>query len=203
MDLKSLVELSSKFVNSLFADELSLQLSFHSTYHTQNVVIAAQEIGVNVGLSPEELDLVAIAAWFHDTGYTKGYIGHEQTSVNIARDFLTDSGLDALRIDRITSGILATIFPQHPNNKLEMVLCDADLYHFSKTNYPKLEVSLRREWEICLNLYYTDEQWNSLNLDMLTTHEYFTVYGKTILQQSKQKNIDQLKMMIEQGNQNL
>lgn len=64
MDLKSLVELSSKFVAALFADELSLQLSFHSAYHTGNVVIAAKEIGIKVGLSPEELDLVAIAAWF-------------------------------------------------------------------------------------------------------------------------------------------
>ena len=194
MDLKYLVELSSKFVTALFADELSLQLSFHSAYHTGNVVIAAKEIGVNIGLSPEELDLVTIAAWFHDTGYTKRYAGHEQLSVNIAMDFLADSGLDAQYIEKITSCILATTFPQSPKNVMEMVLCDADFYHFSRANYPKFEASLRREWEICLNVHYTDEQWNALNLDMLTNHEYFTGYGKTVLQSRKRFNIDRLKL---------
>ncbi|TKB98455.1 HD domain-containing protein [Pedobacter cryotolerans] len=193
MELKFLVELSSKFVTTLFADELSLQLSFHSAHHTGNVVIAAQEIGVKVGLSPEELDLVTIAAWFHDTGYTKGYAGHEQLSVNIARDFLADNGLDALYIEQVTSCILATTYPQSPKNILEMVLCDADFYHFSRANYPTFEASLRREWETCLNIHYTTEQWNALNLAMLTNHEYFTVYGKTVLQARKQKNIDNLK----------
>jgi len=41
------------------------------------VVLAAQEIGIKVGLSTEELNLLAITAWFHDTGYTRGYVGHE------------------------------------------------------------------------------------------------------------------------------
>ena len=196
MDLKSLVELSSKFVTALFADELSVQLSFHSAYHTGNVVIAAQEIGIKVGLSPEELNLVTIAAWFHDTGYTKGYAGHEQLSVNIARDFLADNGLNAQHIEKITSCILATTFPQRPTNALEMVLCDADFYHFSRANYPKFEASLRREWQTCLNMHYTDEQWNAINLEMLTKHKYFTVYSKTVLQTRKQKNIDNLKKII-------
>ncbi|WP_158542185.1 HD domain-containing protein [Pedobacter chinensis] len=203
MDLNHIVELSSRFVTDLFAEELSVQLSFHSAYHTGNVVIAAEEIGLNAGLSTEELDLVAIAAWFHDTGYTRGYSGHEQLSVIIARDFLADNGLDAQRIEKITSCILATVFPQRPKNKLEMVLCDADFYHFSRDDYPGFEVSLRKEWETCLNLHYTDEQWNALNLEMLTNHQYFTVYGKTVLQERKQRNIDQLKMVVAGNAQSL
>lgn len=203
MDLKLLVELSSRFVTKLFAEELSLQLRFHSTYHTSNVVLAAQEIGIREGLTTEEINLVAIAAWFHDTGYTKAYIGHEQLSASIARDFLTDHGLDADRIENITSCILATLFPQSPNNKLQMVLCDADFYHFSKVDYPKFESCLRREWEICLNMHYADEQWDALNLEMLTNHEYFTGYGKTILQSRKQLNIDRLKLAIDNKDHNL
>jgi predicted metal-dependent HD superfamily phosphohydrolase len=196
MNLNHLVELSSKFVTVLFANELSSQLGFHTAHHTGNVVIAAQEIGIQEGLPLEELNLVAIAAWFHDTGYTKEYAGHEQLSITIARNFLADQELDVQRIERITSCILATIFPQRPKNTLEMVLCDADFYHFSRPDYPKIEQSLRKEWETCLNLYYTDEQWNALNLEMLTRHEYFTNYGKTVLQLGKFKNIDILRQII-------
>lgn len=196
MDLKPFVELSSKFVTALFAEELSVQLSFHSAHHTGNVVRAVEEIGLNVALSPDDLDLVTIAAWFHDTGYTRGYAGHEQLSVIIARDFLVGMRLDGQRIDRIASCILATTFPQSPKNALEMVLCDADFYHFSRADYPKFEASLRREWETCLNMHYTDDKWNALNLQMLTNHEYFTGYGKTVLQEKKQKNIETLKNAV-------
>ena len=193
MNLNNLVDLSSRFVTTLFADELSEQLCFHSAFHTGNVVIAAREIGLQAGISPEELDLVAIAAWFHDTGYTKTYVGHELLSATIARDFLVENGLDAERIEKVTSCILATIFPQQPKTKVEMVLCDADFYHLSRADYAKFEKSLRKEWETCLNLYYTNEQWNELNLEMLTTHEYFTAYGRTVLQEGKAKNIAKLK----------
>jgi predicted metal-dependent HD superfamily phosphohydrolase len=128
-------------------------------------------------------------------GVATGIAGHEQLSVNISRDFLADNGLDPLYIEQITSCILATMFPQSPKNILEMVLCDADFYHFSRANYPTFEASLRREWETCLNIHYTTEQWNALNLAMLTNHEYFTGYGKIVLQTGKQKNIDILKVL--------
>lgn len=193
MEINHIVNLTSRYVTNLFATELSTQLSFHSAQHTQNVVIASQEIGIKAGLTNEELDLVAIAAWFHDTGYTKGYAGHEQLSVAIASDFLTENGLGAQQIECITSCILATRFPQVPKNKLEMVLCDADFYHFSRNDYAEFEALLRKEWEICLNLCYTDAQWNALNYEMLNTHTYFTTYGQTVLQESKQKNIARLK----------
>lgn len=203
MDLNAIVDLSSRFVTKLFADELNLQLRFHSAYHTGNVVIASQEIGLNAGLSQEELDLVGIAAWFHDTGYTKGYAGHELLSIAIAKNFLIENSLNAERIEAVISCILATTFPQQPKNKMDMVLCDADFYHFSQANYPKFAAALRREWENCLNLHYTDEQWNGLNLAMLTKHEYFTTYGKTVLQPKKQKNIDHLKQLTCIHNQSL
>lgn len=76
---------------------------------------------------------------------------------------------------------------------MEVVLCDADFYHLSRAHYTKFEKSLRKERETCLNLYYTNEPWNALNLEMLTTHEYFTTYGKTVLQDGKAKNIAKLK----------
>jgi len=203
MNLSRIVGLSSSFVINLFAGRLSPQLGFHNANHTENVVTAVQEIGLKVGISPDELDLITIAAWFHDTGYTKCYAGHEQLSAAIARDFLLENELDTVQIERITSCILATTFPQKPKNSFEMVLCDADFYHFSRPDYAKFEKSLRREWATCLNLYYTDEQWNMLNLEMLSSHVYFTSYGKIVLQERKQKNIDQLRQLISIDGQRL
>ena len=111
------------------------------------------------------------------------YAGHEMESVKIARDFLIGNGLDAERIEKICLCVLATIFPQNPKSRMEMVLCDADFFHFSRTDYAGFESSLRIEWETILNRYYTNEQWNSINLAMLINHHYFTDFGRTVLQE--------------------
>jgi hypothetical protein len=62
--------------------------------------------------------------------------------------------------------------------------------HFALENYRDFANDLRREWEVQLDKHYSDEEWRSLNLRILQQHQYFTEYGKTILQNTKQKNID-------------
>lgn len=92
----------------------------------------------------------------------------------------------------VSSCILATRFPQQPKNKPEEILCDADFYHFSRTDYTAHEQQLRKEWEIHLHLKYTDDEWDKLNYEMLKDHKYFTTYGQTVLQERKKENLKKL-----------
>lgn len=73
-----------------------------------------------------------------------------------------------------------------------MVICDADFYHFSLNDYQDYADRLKGEWEENLGLVYTDLAWDTLNLEMLSRHEYFTAYGKKILQEKKMLNIKKL-----------
>lgn len=203
MDLDHLIDLSGDYVTELFKKKLNTSLSFHTIDHTRNVVSASHEIGIHAGLSQEEIQLLTISAWFHDTGYTMAYAGHEMESVKIARDFLIGNGLDTERIEKICSCVLATSFPQNPKSRIEMVLCDADFFHFSRTDYAEFESSLRIEWETILNRHYTNEQWNSINLAMLINHHYFTDFGRTVLQERKQHNILCIQRLLSSCNQSL
>lgn len=181
-----------EFAVTLLERRLPEHLYFHNLCHTQEVVEAVTEIGNHSGLSAEELHTVIVAAWFHDTGYCNTYSDHEIEGANISHAFLTLLGVPEKRIATVSSCILATKFPQQPKNKLEEILCDADFYHFSRTDYPAHAQALRKEWEIHLHLKYTDQEWNKLNYEMLKSHRYFTVYGQTVLQERKKENIKNL-----------
>ena len=185
------------FVKDCLHNRLSLQMYFHNLGHTLLVVKGVEVIGKAEGLSEDELFILKLAAFLHDLGYTEKYWGHEEESARIAAEFLGANGLAIEKIELVKKCIVATKFPQHPAGKLEEVICDADFYHFSLPDYQDYASRLRTEWETNLNLFYTDVEWDELNLNMLSAHIYFTDYGKNILQQKKALNIVKLKSRFE------
>lgn len=177
-------------------EKLNPKLYFHNELHTAYVVTAAQEIGSNSGLNVEEMEIVMLAAWFHDTGYTEAYKDHELISIEIATQFLANLGIASEKIADVRSCILATRYPQKPVNLMEMVICDADFYHFSSDRYIDFASALKKEWEETIGLTYTQHQWDSINLEMLQFHHYFTPYSKVNLQSKKEENIKKLTAFI-------
>jgi len=196
MDLNQLIIGISDYVRKLLRDNLKPDFHFHNLSHTENVVAGAREIGLASGLDHDELVTLMIAAWFHDTGYTEVYNGHEAISVEIFYNYLREIKMHDTFSIKVKGCILATRIPQQPKTLMEQIICDADFHHLSRYDYNLFAQALRKEWENCLNLHYTDIQWISLNLGMLTKHEYFTDYGKNVLQKRKQQNIDQLRQSI-------
>ncbi|MFX1704854.1 HD domain-containing protein [Chitinophaga ginsengisegetis] len=174
------------YISSLLNRGLAAPVSFHTIAHTRTVVTAVTEIGAASGLTPAQLELVQIAAWFHDAGYCYTYIGHEEESKKIARQYLTQHGMPDAAIQQVLACIEATKMPQHPLTLMEEVLCDADLYHLSQDNYQEEEALLREEWAGCLFRCFTDEEWNRMNDAFLIRHQYFTDYGRRVLQERKE-----------------
>ena len=185
------------FVKECLQSRLSLQMYFHNLGHTLLVVNGVKRIGKAEGLSKDELFILELAAFLHDVGYTEKYWGHEEESTRIAAEFLGANGLALEKIALVKKCIVATKFPQHPVSKLEQVICDADFYHFSLPDYQDYASRLKTEWETNLDLFYTDVEWDELNLKMLSAHVYFTDYGGNILQQKKALNIAKLKSRFE------
>ena len=93
------------------------------------------------------------------------------------------------KIERVKSAIKATKMPQRPKNKLEEILCDADLSHLGSQDFFEVSASLRREWHALGEEELSDEEWIKQNLDFLRQHEYFTAYGKETFSERKAKNL--------------
>jgi predicted metal-dependent HD superfamily phosphohydrolase len=92
----------------------------------------------------------------------------------------------------VLSCIDATHYPQVPHSIESQVLCDADFFHLTRPDYKKYEEGLREEFKIFLNKEYTDAEWKEINCAMLCSHQYFTEYGKNVLQKLKEINLKSL-----------
>ncbi|MGB3466420.1 MAG: HD domain-containing protein, partial [Cyclobacteriaceae bacterium] len=98
-----------EFVKETLQRELPKGVVYHDLHHTEQVVEAAREIGQHSGLSDAELEIVILAAWFHDLGFKdKTGVNHEEASASLAADFLRGKNYDEAKIKQVESCIMAT-----------------------------------------------------------------------------------------------
>jgi HD superfamily phosphodiesterase len=81
---------------------------YHNLNHTRDVVKAARKIGQYVNLSDEEMEILLISAWFHDTGFMKSYENHEAESINYAKAFFREVGYPEENQEKIIACINST-----------------------------------------------------------------------------------------------
>lgn len=181
-----------EYVFDLFKNSLSQDAVYHNFNHTLQVVEASQEIAVAEKVSDADLEILLIAAWFHDTGYVKGYEKHEEESKKIAKEYLAEHGFTDDKIQRVSDVIDATVMPQTPKSILDKIICDADLFHLGMDNYSKKANLMRSEIEQLCGKSFTDLEWMQENDTFLTSHNYFTNYAFEKL--NEQKTLNRLKV---------
>jgi len=181
-----------KFTSDILKNEISKDFIYHNFGHTNRVVDAAKKIGLKSGLSESDLEIVTIAAWFHDTGYKNGGIKHERAGAIIAREFLSDITYPEEKIAKVEGCIMASQMPQNPKNLSEQILCDADLSHLAGENYKDMADKMHREIEHIKGEKIPDELWNEMNYNFLKDHKYFTNYAKNELEPVKEENLKKI-----------
>jgi len=182
------IDLTKSFVEKLFEEKLPKDLSFHNLEHTIEVAEAAEEIGIGEGLSDNELELVILAAWLHDIGYTEQYIGHEEESQAMADEFLQSIQYPEEKISIIKNCIMATKYRHESGNMLEAVVIDADRISMGKPTFHSRGSLLRKEWALYLDKEYSDNQWSDIQLQYLSETHFNTKYVKENYDQQKQIN---------------
>ncbi len=180
---------------------LPATFAYHNHVHTQAVVRAATRIGRGSRLTDEDLETVLLAAWMHDLGYASiGQKGHEEQSAVEARAFLLKKGIPEARIQLVEGCILATRVPQLPQNSLEEVMCDADMYHLASADGLERSEDLRREFS-----NFSGEigpaKWWQINVDFYNQHHYFTDYAKQHYETGKQQNLEKIRHLLAEAMQ--
>ena len=191
------VEKAESYVFHLFKDKLSPDYIYHNFNHTLRVVNNAKLIAREEKVGDEDLEIITLAAWFHDSGYIDGPEAHEHRSAAMAEDFLTENGYPNDKAAKVAQLIKATQLGVEPQTHLEKIIKDADCSHFAEPNYILLSELLREEWKITQKKVYSDLEWAMSNRKVLLHyHRYFTEYGKNILQPVKEANIATLQTAI-------
>ncbi len=67
----SIVQKAENFVFRLFKDKLSPDYIYHNFNHTLRVVNNVSEIARAEGVNEEDIEILVLAAWFHDAGYIR------------------------------------------------------------------------------------------------------------------------------------
>jgi putative nucleotidyltransferase with HDIG domain len=189
----TLVEEAKQYVSVLLTSELSDKCLFHTINHTLEVLNNAEVIATYCNLNGEELNLLRMAALFHDVGYVDSYDDHESYSAKRAREYLEIRMDDEQSISQIERAILSTKIPQSPEDKISKMLCDADLMNLTFDDYFEQIDLMRMEWEQVGNTKISRQQVYINTLEFFQSHQYHSRYGKEILQPKKEQTERKIK----------
>jgi predicted metal-dependent HD superfamily phosphohydrolase len=193
-----IIEAAESYVAKQYQERPHPNLVYHNLEHTKLVVAAAQQIAAHYRLEDNDLLVVYVACWFHDLGYLVGETKmHEEKGVEMAREFLNVQQIPENVQQQVAGCIMATKMPQHPQNLLEEIVCDADLFHLGTKEFKERSRLLRQEMELTLGKEIPGDVWNAGSLRLQESHHYFTAYCKALLQQQKEENIAKLKSKLE------
>jgi predicted metal-dependent HD superfamily phosphohydrolase len=196
-DHKNILEDASRYIFNLFKEKLPYDYVYHNYQHTLEIVETCKKIAKGYNeLSEEDLELLLLAAWFHDAGYTVAYKGHEEKSEKIAEEFLQQRNFDQDKIPRIKECISSTNRNHHPQSLIAEILADADISSIGEKSFFVKADLLRREWEKFDIRYCSDSEWAKTQLDFLQSSHFHTKEAQRIFGEQLQINItDQTKKL--------
>ena len=181
-----------RFVINLLNEQLKASFVYHSISHTQRVVDKTKELIEVMQVKEETANNLVLAAWFHDTGYTKSIENHEDESVLIATEFFKKNKISETVVSEVSSLIMATKMGVKPVTESEKIICDADCAHLGSKNFNDFNSLLRKEWELTKNYKLSDEKWNEENIYFLTNHRFHTDFAIKNWSKGISKNLAQL-----------
>jgi len=189
---QDIINKAHQYVQNILNEHAPPENVYHNLNHTTEVVAAVKEIAAAEGVGGDDLELLIIAAWFHDSGYVKVCKGHEEVSIEYVKEFLKLNNYPREKTEKIISMIQATKVPQVPKNHLEEILCDADLHHLGTKIFEEKGDLFRLEIEKRGDGVCSDQEWLEISERFFKNHNFFTSYAKEKF--GIQKNINFIKI---------
>ncbi|MBG8555228.1 Pycsar system effector family protein [Hymenobacter guriensis] len=191
-----IVKQAKAYVETLFEEKLPKQLVYHSPRHTRTVAKEATALGEAAGLSAEDIEVLQLAAWFHDTGYTEVYDGHEFRSMELAAQWLQQQQYPAERIALVQELIKATHRDETPKTELQQLMVDADMSSMGREEFFGNAELLRTEWETTLGKTYSNPDWAEYQLDFLSSAHFYSDAGKERYRKQFKANIKEQRDLL-------
>lgn len=189
---------AERHIMKVLEQQLSSQLHYHSIGHTLDVVKAVERLALLEGVTDEGLFLLKSAATYHDAGFVEQYDHNEPVGVRMAEEILPKYGYTPQHIKKIADLIYVTKIPHNPKNKLEEIICDADLDYLGRDDFheiaDRLRVELREHGKID-----SDRKWDEIQVQFLTSHKYFTKTAKKLRKAKKEQNLKEIKQRLKEN----
>ncbi len=195
------LKIVDQYVRELFRDELPDGIKYHDANHTlhptKGVVAVANSIAISENIFEHDRELLITAAYFHDTGYIREYDKNEPIAARMAGRILKLIGYKPNAVKKIQKMILSTDLGLEPKTHVEKILCDADLDHFGREDFFKLDGKIR-EGRRARGIDVSDDaKWYKGTLKIIKKHQYYTESQIKLREEEKQKNIKRLLSKLE------
>ena len=185
---------AQEFIVDHYRNHINPSFVFHNLVHTQEVVAASEEMAEFFQLHDDDRFSLTVAAWFHDSGYSKGVAkDHESESIRLATEFLQKSNVSPEIIQKTVACIEATRLPQTPTSIPSSIICDADLSHLGTDDFWLKSKLLRQEINDTHDAKIGKKEWRKINIRFLEGHKYFTDYARQKYDPPKQQHLAELK----------
>jgi uncharacterized protein len=175
-------------------EKLPSHLTYHNLDHTAYVLEKAIFLANQSQVEASDLELLKLAALFHDTGFIDNPKDHEEKGCVIARSYLSEEYSEE-QLLKISGMIMATKIPQSPTNHLENILADADLEYLGTDLFEQIGENLFQELKH-FNPNFTEQAWDELQLVFMQKHHYHTEYCRQNREPKKQENLLKVKKRL-------
>lgn len=174
-------------------------LPFHNLGHSEDVLHEAILFGIHGKLRPRTLELLAIAAAYHDIGFVNGdKEGHELRSIVLAGAKMKEvGGYKKEEVAVVCKAIMDTQllqagdrFYRNNHGSLSAYLQDADLSNLGRTDFmEKLQL-----WQD--EYHWTREESLQRALGIMQSHCWFTQAARRLREKTKQANMVAIRAIL-------
>lgn len=192
---------AKKIIIDRLKRELPPTLSYHTVNHTLDVINAVSNLAESENIDEKNRILLKTAALFHDAGFLEQYSCNEPIGCKIAEEILPSLDYTDEDIKKIKQLIMATKIPQTPSNKLEEIICDADLDYLGRDDFPEVSQRLRDELKDH-HQEFSDQEWLNFEIKFLEKHNYFTKTAQKMRNSKKKEYINNLKLELKNSKKN-
>ena len=194
--MNNITDKAREYVEILFSEKLSKEYVYHNYTHTSEVVATSVDLANKLNLADDDIEILILAALFHDSGYILGYENHEEEGGRICQAFLSQNNYPEDKLNKVIKCIHVTKFDRKPENILEEIIKDADLIHIGKKGSNSKAELLRLELLNTRNINVNEIEWIKVNLDFITKHEFYTQAAKTEYGETRKDNIAKLEKKL-------
>ena len=189
VEQSDIITSAEDYVRQIFEQKIPSDIyTYHNWVHTTQVRDEVLLLGRHAGVSNGDLEVLNLAALFHDVGFSEEYNGHEDHSIRIVREFLESRNYPPERIETIVRLVEVTKIDVKPRTRLESLMKDADTSSLGKSHFQIYTNSLRKELNTVKNAVLSKKDWAKTNLRFLDEHEYYSDAGKERYAEKKAEN---------------
>jgi hypothetical protein len=184
-----LIQNATNFIQEYYRTKDTTSLFYHNYEFTQKLISKANNIFEDQQeLNATDTATIQLALLFSATGFAENYSAPYPASIACATTFFNTEKVEGA-VKSNTLECLESITHKTPKNKLQQYVLDIYFSDYGEKKFAKKSSLLRHEIETVTAQKFTEEDWLSYQIELLSQHRYFTAFALSKYNLIKRKTL--------------